>query len=79
MNLDSVRHFMNTAPFEPIKLRLANDDKHQVVDRDNMAVGKNVVVILYSDSSRMAWCTPHQIVSIEKIVGSKRRSNGRNK
>jgi hypothetical protein len=79
MNLDSVRHFMNTAPFEPIEIRLANGDKHQVVDRENMAVGKNVVVILYSDSSRMAWCTPHQIVSIEKIVGSKRRSNGRKK
>ncbi len=79
MNLDAVRHFMNTEPFEPIEIRLANGDKHQVVDRDNMAVGKNVVVILYSDSSRMAWDTPHHIVSIEKLVGSKRRSNGRKK
>jgi hypothetical protein len=79
MNLDSVRHFKNAEPFEPIEIRLANGDRHQIVDPDNVAVGQNVVVIAYSDSNRIAWCTPHQIVSIEKITGPKRRSNGRKK
>lgn len=79
MNLDNVRHFMNVDPFEPFELRLANGDRHQIVDADNIAVGRNVVMIGYSDSDRIAWCTPHQIVSIEKITGPKRRSNGRKK
>ena len=77
MNLDTVRHFMNVDPFEPIEIRLANGDAHKVVDPDNIAVGKNVVVITYSDSNRIAWCTPHQIVSIEKIKGARSRRNGR--
>ena len=77
MNLDSVRHFLVAEPFEPIEIRLANGDRHQVTDPLNVGVGKNVVVIAYSDSDRIAWCTPHQIVSIEKIVGAEPRSNGR--
>jgi hypothetical protein len=79
MNLDTVRHFMNLEPFEPIEIRLANGDRHQVVDPDNIAVGKSVVMIGYSDSERIAWCTPHQIVSIEKLGSAKRRANGRKK
>jgi hypothetical protein len=70
---------MNVDPFEPFELRLADGDWHHIVDADNIAVGRNVVMIGYSDSDRIAWCTPHQIVSIEKIAGPKRRSNGRKK
>jgi len=77
MNLDNVRHFMNVEPFEPFEIRLAKGDKHRIVDADTIAVGKNVVVIAYSDSNRIAWCTPHQIVSIEKIKGARARRNGR--
>jgi hypothetical protein len=40
MNLDNVRHFMNLQPFEPIEIRLANGDTHQVVDADNIAIGE---------------------------------------
>jgi hypothetical protein len=79
MNLDAVRHFLIAEPFEPIEIRLANGDRHQVTTPTNTAVGKNVVVIVYSNSNRMAWCTPHQIVSIEKIKGGKPRGNGRRK
>jgi hypothetical protein len=77
MNLEAVRHFMNAEPFEPIEIRLANGDRHMIRDPDNIAVGKNVVVIAYSDSNRIAWCTPHQIVIIEKIRGARTRRNGR--
>jgi hypothetical protein len=77
MDLDNVRHFMNVEPFEPFEIRLANGDKHRIVDADNIAVGKNVVCIAYSDSNRIAWCTPRQIVNIEKIRGGRLRRNGR--
>jgi hypothetical protein len=76
MNLDSVRHFLVAKPFEPIEIRLANGDRHKVSDPHSVAVGKNVVVIVYPDSDRMAWCIPHQIVSIEKSGGRKSRRNG---
>jgi len=78
MNLDAIRHFLNADPFQPIELRLANGDRHQVRNSDNRAVGKNVVVVTYDDSDRIAWCTPHQVVSIEKIAASgKRKGNGK--
>jgi hypothetical protein len=79
MNLDAVRHFLIAEPFEPIEIRLANGDRHPVSDPLNVAVGKNVVVITYSDSNRIAWCTPHQIVSIEKTSGRRTRGNGKQK
>ncbi len=77
MNLDSVRNLLSAEPFEPIEIRLANGDQHRIVDPFNVAVGKNVVMIGYSDSDRIAWCTRHQIVSIEKLVGEAPRKNGR--
>jgi hypothetical protein len=77
MNLDTVRNFMNAEPFEAIEIRLANGDRHMIRDPDNIAVGKNVVVIAYSDSNRIAWCTPHQIVSIEKLRRGRPPRNGR--
>ncbi len=70
MNLDSLRHFLNAEPFEPFEVRLSNGDIHQVRHRDNMAVGKNTLAILYDDSSRMATCTPHHVVSVEKLIES---------
>jgi hypothetical protein len=78
MNLDTIRTFLIAEPFQPIEIRLANGDRHQVIDALNVAVGKNVVMIAYSNSNRIAWCTLHQIVSIEKTSGKGRsRRNGR--
>jgi hypothetical protein len=77
MNLDSVRNLLSAEPFQPIEFRLANGDRHQVVDPFKVAVGKNVVMIGYSDSDRIAWCTPHQIMSIEKLVDMAPGKNGR--
>jgi hypothetical protein len=79
MNLDTVRHFMNAEPFQAIEIRLANGDTHKIQNPENIAVGKNVIVIAYSESDRIAWCTPHQIVSIEKAKSGRARRNGHNK
>jgi hypothetical protein len=79
MNLDTVRELLLEDPFVPVEIRLANGDRHRVTDPFNVAVGKNIVVIAYSDSNRTAWCTPHQIVSIEKVKGAKSKPNGRRK
>jgi len=77
MNLDAIRHLLRKDPFVPLEIRLANGDLHEVHDPYNVAVGKNVVMIGYSDSDRLAWCTPHQIVSIEEIKGAQPRPNSR--
>ena len=77
MNLDNVRGLLIAEPFEPLEFRLANGDRHQVFDPFKVAVGRNVIMIAFEDSDRTAWCTPHQVVSIEKIPGATPRSNGR--
>jgi hypothetical protein len=64
-------------PFVPLEIRLANGDRHPVDDPFDVAVGKFVVVIAYPNSGRTATCTPHQIVSIEKIKGRRPRPNSR--
>jgi hypothetical protein len=77
MNLDTIRSMLLEDPFVPLEIRLANGDRHPVDDPFDVAVGKFVVVIAYPDSGRVATCTPHQIVSIEKVKGGRPRPNGR--
>jgi hypothetical protein len=77
MNLDTIRAMLLEDPYVPLEFRLANGDRHPVDDPFNVAVGKFVVMIAYPDSGRTATCTPHQIVSIEKIEGAKPRPNSR--
>jgi hypothetical protein len=79
MNPDTIRNMLLEDPFVPLEIRLADGDRHPVDDPFNVAVGKYVVVIAYSDSGRTATCTPHQIVSIEKKKGARPRPNGRRK
>jgi hypothetical protein len=68
MNLDAIRYFLNPDSFQPFDLKLANGDIHRITDPYQIAVGKNIVAIVYSDSNRMAHCTPHQVVSIERAI-----------
>jgi hypothetical protein len=77
MNLDTIRSMLLEDPFVPLEIRLANGDRHPVDDPFDVAVGKFVVVIAYPDSGRVATCTPHQIVSIEKVEGAQARPNAR--
>jgi hypothetical protein len=77
MNLDTIRAMLLEDPFVPLEFRLANEDRHPVEDPFDVAVGKYVVVIAYPDSGRVANCTPHRIVSIERIKGAKPRPNSR--
>jgi hypothetical protein len=77
MNLDTIRSLLLEDPFVPLEIRLANGDRHPVEDPFDVAVGKHVVVIAYRDSGRTATCTPHQIVSIEKVKGKEPRPNTR--
>lgn len=67
MSPEVLRHFLVADPFEPFEIRLSNGDAHAVFDPLSVAVGKNVVAILDRDSDRMAHCTPHHIVSIQKL------------
>jgi hypothetical protein len=77
MNLDTIRAMLLEDPYVPLEFRLANGDRHPVEDPFNVAVGKYVVSIAYSDSGRVATCTPHQIVNIEKTNGAEPRPNSR--
>lgn len=68
MNLDVVRAYMNAAPFVPFDVKFSNGEVHRVKNRDNIAIGKNIIAILDPDSNRMGHCTPHHVVSIEKTA-----------
>lgn len=77
MFVDTMKTLLLAEPFEPFEIRLANGDIHQVDDPWDVAIGKNAVTILFSNSKGTAWCAPNQIVSIEKVAGAEPRPNGR--
>ena len=82
---DTVRAILSPS----LKIRATADRGRTDLDRgdaDRTVVGRTFgsgdrdsveVMIGYSDSDRVAWCTPHQIVSIEKLAGVEPRKNGR--
>lgn len=68
MNLDALRVFLQPDGFQPFDLKLANGDVHRIVEPYQMAVTKTQVVVLSPDSGLWVHCTPHQVVSVERVV-----------
>lgn len=68
MNLDSLRVFLQPDSFHPFDLKLANGDVHRVSDPYQMAVAKNMVVLLFPDTGFWVHCTSHQILSVERAI-----------
>jgi hypothetical protein len=79
MSLDELRKHVNASPFEPFDLCLANGDRYRVAHPENIAMGRSIVVVAFTDQDGTAWCTPHQIVSVTKPASagaSETRPNG---
>ena len=46
MNADSIREILGREPFEPFRLRLSSGDTVEVRHPENVALGKNRVIVV---------------------------------
>lgn len=53
MNMDTIREWLNRAPFEPFVLRLSNGEVHEVRHPENLAIGKTRLCVSDPAADRM--------------------------
>jgi hypothetical protein len=51
----------------PVEICLVNGDRHLITDPLTIARGRDLILIAYSDSHRIAWFRPDEIASITKL------------
>jgi hypothetical protein len=56
MNMETIREWLRRAPFEPFELRLSNGEAHQVRHPENLALGKNRIIIVDPETDQAVHC-----------------------
>ncbi len=46
MNIETIREWLQRRPFEPFVLRVSNDEAHEVHHPENLALGKNRLIVV---------------------------------
>jgi hypothetical protein len=60
MNMETIREWLHRAPFEPFELRLSNGEVHQVRHPENVALGKNRIILIDPETDRAVhWALIH--------------------
>lgn len=67
MNMETIREWLNRAPFEPFELRLSNGEVHQVRHPENVALGKNRLIIVDPETDRAVHCSLIHVNSIAAL------------
>jgi hypothetical protein len=65
MNMETIREWLQRAPFEPFELRLSNGEAHQVRHPENVALGKNRIIIVDPETDRAVHCA---LIHVNSIV-----------
>jgi hypothetical protein len=64
MNMETIRDWLYRAPFEPVEIRLSNGEVHQIRHRENVALGKNRIIIVDPETDRAVHCALIHVNSI---------------
>lgn len=67
MNMETIREWLNRVPFEPFEIRLSNGETHQVRHPENLALGKNRLVIVDPELDRAVHCALIHVNSIAAL------------
>jgi len=57
MNMETIREWRSRAPFRPFEVRLSNGEVHQVRHPENVAMGKNRIVIVDPETDKVVHTT----------------------
>ncbi|MBI2480727.1 MAG: hypothetical protein HYV60_19500 [Planctomycetia bacterium] len=67
MNTETIREWLNRHPFEPFLLSLSNGETYEVRHPENVAIGKNRLAVVDSDSDSIAHIALIHINSIKPL------------
>jgi hypothetical protein len=67
MNMEAIRERLTRRPFEPFVLRLSNGDAHEVRHPENLALGKNRLIVVDPNLDRVVHVSLIHVNSIEAL------------
>jgi len=67
MNMETIREWLNRAPFEPFVLRMSNGEIHEVRHPENVALGKNRIIVVDPVADRAVHLSLIHVNSIEAL------------
>ncbi len=67
MNSEIIREWLNRKPFEPFVLRLSNGEAHEVRHPENVALGKNRIIVVDPQTDRASHLALIHVNAIEVL------------
>ncbi len=67
MNMETIREWLNRASFEPFVLRMSNGEIHEVRHPENVALGKNRIIVVDPTHDRAVHLSLIHVNSIEAL------------
>jgi hypothetical protein len=67
MNMETIREWLNQQPFEPFALRMSNGEAHEVRHPENVALGKNRLIVVDPHLDRAAHLSLIHVNVIEAL------------
>jgi len=67
MNMETIREWLTRRPFEPFVLRLSNGEAHEVRHPENLALGKNRLIVVDPNLDRVVHVSLIHVNSIEAL------------
>lgn len=67
MNMEAIREWLNRQPFQPFVLRLSNGEMHEVRHPENVALGKNRLVVVDPSIDQVVHLSLIHVNSIEML------------
>ena len=65
--METIREWLNRRPFEDFVLRLSKGEAYEVRHPENVAIGKNRLVIVFTESDRFVHVSLVHINTIEAL------------
>ncbi|HWB14342.1 MAG TPA: hypothetical protein VG826_34270 [Pirellulales bacterium] len=65
--METIRAWLHRAPFEPFEVRLSSGEVHQVRHPENVALGKNRIIIVDPDTDKAVHCALIHVNSITAL------------
>ena len=67
INSEVIRQLVSRRPFEPFTLHLSSGENYEVRHPENVAVGKQRLVLVDPESDHMAICSLLHVTSVETL------------
>ncbi|MCU0878641.1 MAG: hypothetical protein MUF06_12720 [Pirellulaceae bacterium] len=67
MNIETIREWLQRRPFEPFVLRVSNGEAHEVHHPENLALGKNRLIVVDPRTDRAVHLALIHVNALEEL------------